>query len=168
MRDSHKHSLAAEVLRNTGKLRLVARGHSMLPALWPRDLLTIEATTFDRVDPGDVVLFAREDRFFIHRILRRWDTQSGSSRPSLVTRGDSMPQADTPVLPEELLGRVISVERRADRIFPVPRCSWWRRSLGLMLGYGDRLRSVALRVQAWRARNTETNSDFLPQETQLG
>lgn len=167
-REPHKHSLAAEVLRETGKLRLVARGHSMLPVLWPGDLLNIEAASFDQVCSGDVVLFTREDRFFVHRIVRRCEARDESMRPSLVTRGDSMPEADAPVFPEELLGRVVSFQRHGERAAPIPKCSRWRRSLGLMLAYGDRLRGVALRVHGWRTRNLEPNSEFVPHEAQFG
>ena len=70
-REHHKHSLAAVVLRTAGTLRLAARGYSMLPTLWPGDILTVEAQSSDRVQVGDVVLFARADRFFIHRLVRK-------------------------------------------------------------------------------------------------
>lgn len=162
-REPDKHSLAAEVLRNTGKLRLVARGHSMLPALWPGDLLNIEAAGLDRVRAGDVVLFIREGRFFIHRVVGR----NESTRPSLVTRGDSMPQADAPVFAEELLGRVVSFQRHRTRSSGVPPCCWWRRCLGLVLAYSDHLRSVALGVHGGRTRNLAANSEFVAQEAQL-
>jgi hypothetical protein len=163
-REPDKHSLAAEVLRNTGKLRLVARGHSMLPTLWPGDLLNIEATSVEWVRAGDLVLFSREDRFFVHRILGR----NESTRPSLVTRGDSMPQADAPVFAEELLGRVVSFQRHRARSCGVPGCSRWRRCLGLVLAYSDRLRSVALRIHGWRAHNFEVNSELVAQQARLG
>jgi hypothetical protein len=166
-REPHKHGLAAEVLRNNGKLRLVARGHSMLPTLWPGDLLHIEATAFDRVHPGDVVLFGRDDRFYIHRILSRGEAGDGSARPSLVTRGDSMPEEDAPVFAEELLGRVVSLERRG-KVSPVPGCSRMRRALGQMLGSSDRLRSVALRIHGWRTRNFQANAEFVPRELRIG
>ncbi len=50
----------------------------MLPTLWPGEVLAIEAQSFDRVQVGDVVLFAREDRFYIHRILRKDKTAVGN------------------------------------------------------------------------------------------
>ena len=70
-REQHKHLLASEVLRASGTLRLTAPGHSMLPTLWPGDLLTVEARSIDQVQAGDVVLFTRENRFFVHRVLRK-------------------------------------------------------------------------------------------------
>ena len=149
--ESQKQNLAAEILQAAGKVTLAARGYSMLPALWPGDLLHIEAISFDRVRPGDIVLYRRWERFFIHRVLCK-SNKAESDRPSLVTRGDSMTGFDAPVFPEELLGRVVSVQRTSGQFFPAPRCSKARRVLGLMLGASNRLRSVVLRWHSWRTR----------------
>jgi hypothetical protein len=149
--ESQKQNLAAEILQAAGKVTLAARGHSMLPALWPGDLLHIEPISFDRVRPGDIVLYRRWERFFIHRVLCKSD-KTGSDRPSLVTRGDSMTGFDALVSPEELLGRVVSVQRTSGQFSPAPRCSKARRVLGLMLGASNRLRSVVLRWHNWRTR----------------
>jgi hypothetical protein len=148
--EAHKQNLAAEVLRTSGKVRLAARGHSMLPTLWPGDPLTVQATPFEQVGPGDVILYQRWERFFIHRVLRK-NSVAGSDRPSLVTRGDSMTGFDAFVLPEELLGRVVSVEHVSGNPRAVPACSTLRRALGLALGYSDRLRSLVLRWRGWRS-----------------
>jgi hypothetical protein len=148
-RDKFKHNLAAEILRNTGVLRLSAFGSSMLPTLWPGDLLTIQACSIQQMQVGDVVLFAREDRFFIHRITTKFE-QASAWR--VVTRGDAMPTPDAPVSHAELLGKVVTVQRDPARNFPVPACSYGRRSAGLLLAYSSRLRSLALGWHAWRSR----------------
>jgi hypothetical protein len=164
VREQHKQSLAVEVLRKTGMLRLAARGYSMLPTLWPGDVLTVEAQSFDQVRAGDVVLFAREDRFFIHRILRK---DASSSGDYLITRGDAMPEEDAPVVAGELLGKVVTTERRDDGV-AVPACSGLRRRVGLMLAHNIRLRSLALRWHAWRVRGRNAHSDLPAQEVFLG
>ncbi len=155
-RERHKHSLASEVLRTTGTVRLGALGYSMLPTLWPGDLLTIEAKSFDQVQAGDVVLFTREDRFFIHRILRKEDL---AGRKCLVTRGDAMPEPDAPVYSGDFLGKVVAVEYD-DETFAVPACSGLRRQVGLLLTHSGRLRSLALRCHDWRGRTRRTNLPF--------
>jgi hypothetical protein len=43
----------------------------MLPTLWPGELLTIQAQSLDQVQPTEVVLFSREGRFCIHRVVRK-------------------------------------------------------------------------------------------------
>jgi hypothetical protein len=109
-----------------------------------------------------VVLLAREDRFFVHRILRKCAAGAGKF---LVTRGDAMQEADAPVSPDELLGKVVSVQYGAQN-FPVAVCSRLRRWVGLILAYSARLRSVALRWHAWRSRNRDAN--LSPREVPLG
>ena len=53
---------------------------------------------------GDVVLFSRKGRLFVHRVVE----MSGGA---VVTRGDSMLDADPPVAVSDVLGRVESIER---------------------------------------------------------
>lgn len=108
-----KCELAGEVLRSSGKLRLGVTGWSMLPTLWPGDTLIIEQTDSSAVSPGDIVLFAREQRFFVHRM-----TANSLAERGIRTRGDAMPRMDPPVSDRELLGRVVSIERNGKSISP--------------------------------------------------
>ena len=140
-RDQSRNNLAVEVLRKTGALHLSAFGCSMLPTLYPGDILTIKREALSAIQPGDVVLYMRDARFFIHRSLGF--VQRGSEM-ALFTRGDSMPHADEPVMASELLGKVISIGDDADAK-PMPSCTAWRRAVGLVLAYSGRLRSLALR-----------------------
>jgi signal peptidase I len=157
-RDQTRNNLAVEVLRKTGVLRLSAFGHSMLPALYPGDILTIKRETLSAIQVGDVVLYARAGRFFIHRNLG--SVQRGSEM-ALVTRGDSMPHVDEPVTASELLGKVVSIEHGGEPR-PVPSCTPWRRTAGLVFAYSGRLRSLALRLHKPQANAAP--SDFVSGE----
>ena len=148
-RNLSKHNLAVEVLRKTGNLRLTAFGNSMLPTLFPGDILAIKAEPLAEIRAGDVVLFARHDRFFIHRTLRR---RQENSETMLLTRGDAMPQADQPVTANELLGKIVSFQRGTHPAVAVPGCSIFRRMLGLLLAYSGGLRSLVLR---WHERHLD-------------
>jgi hypothetical protein len=153
-RDHSRNNLAVEVLRKTGTLRLSAFGYSMLPTLYPGDILTIKREILGAIQPGDVVLYARGGRFFIHRNLR---SVPQDSETALVTRGDSMPHADEPVTASELLGKVISVGDGGEAR-PVPSYTPWRRAIGLVLAYSGRLRSLALR---WHKRRVNASAPEL-------
>jgi len=142
LREQQQQSLAREVLRKAGRVQLAARGYSMLPTLWPGDLLTIQAQTIGQTRVGDIVLFVRGHRFFVHRVLRAPGTAGG-----FVTRGDAMPDEDGRLGQDELLGRVVSVCRGGEQV-PPPACGWRRRLAGLVLAYSDRLRSVVLRARS--------------------
>jgi len=110
--------LAGEVVRSFGEVRLCAFGTSMAPSILPGDLLVIQRTGIDEISPGEVVLFSREDRLFIHRVVERKvaERKVSSSAESLeervlITRGDRLGQDDPPVSSRELLGRVVRLER---------------------------------------------------------
>ena len=158
-REQQKHSLASEVLRSTGQLRLAAMGQSMLPTIWPGDVVSIREIRFDQAQVGDVVLFTRQGRFFIHRVVQKLGANGGSTGPSLVTRGDSMRDADASVSPDELLGKVEWVSRNGAAELPPLEPSGWTRFAGWMLAYSDLLRRAALRLHGWRRRRVVVSAD---------
>ncbi len=43
----------------------------MLPTVWPGDLLTIQSHRPDQAEPGEIVLYMRRGRFFIHRVVSK-------------------------------------------------------------------------------------------------
>jgi len=67
--DALKCDLAAEVLRSSGQLRLRVSGASMLPALWPGDILTVHRHDPTQLRPGDLVLAARNGGLAVHHLL---------------------------------------------------------------------------------------------------
>jgi hypothetical protein len=82
-------------------------GTSMWPALWPGDTVEIRTAQFDEINIGDLAAFTRDDRIFIHRVIR--NAVEGSA--ALVTRGDALPVEDPPVRESELLGIATVIER---------------------------------------------------------
>jgi len=142
MRDGCRQSLALEVLREHGEIRISVLGLSMLPTFWPADVVTIRAATLDECAPGDVVLCESNQRFVIHRVLRNLCKQRDRL---LITRGDALLHADNPVAENQLRGRVIAVQRRGRRS-SVGSLSRTARLIGLILGHSARLRSLTLRM----------------------
>jgi signal peptidase I len=144
-----KLSLVVEALRAYGMVRLQARGVSMLPALWPGDLLAIQSATPNDVIPGDIVLVLRGNQCFIHRLVRK---QAGENRFGFITRGDAMPDNDPPVATAELLGRVVEVCRDSRSFVPSRRVSFVRSAMAWMLCRFGHFRCLALRLHAVRAQ----------------
>lgn len=103
--------LAAEILRSSGTLRLQAMGWSMMPAVRPGDLLTIEAAKSASFSEGDIVLFGRDRRLYAHRVKKIRNCR-------VMTQGDAMPAADPAMGVDELLGRVSLIERSGKPITP--------------------------------------------------
>lgn len=154
-REDPKLGLAAEILRCRGTVLLKAWGTSMLPSVWPGDLLTIQSAAYDEVVPGDIVLVLRNNHFFVHRLVER---RRGQDCLSWITRGDAMPHSDPPAAASELLGRVASI-RRANRSFvPSRRVSLLHSALAWMLCRCDRFRNLTLRIYAARLQAGLTRS----------
>lgn len=109
--------LAIDVLREFGELRLGVTGSSMLPAIRPADTILVRRCTFDEPGVHDVVLFTRERRLFVHRVVER-------SGEHLITQGDGLPEPDHPVTADELLGTVVQVSRRGKPVHHAPRSGW--------------------------------------------
>jgi signal peptidase I len=147
IREDHKLDLAAEVLRSGGSIRLQALGTSMLPAIWPGDLLSIESKPGEGVVPGDLVLVARDQRFFIHRLIEKHNSR-------WITRGDSMPQNDAPVADAQVLGKVSAIHRRGGTVTSDRRRSLLHRALAGILCHCDSIRNMALRIHSFRQRGS--------------
>lgn len=142
-----KLGLTAQMLRGGCTVRLKAWGTSMLPSLWPGDLLTIQSAAQGEVVPGDIVLVLRDDRFVIHRLV---EARRDGDRLSLITRGDGIPQNDPAAAASELLGRVARVCRANRSFAPTRRLSLLQSALARVLCHWGRLRNLTLRIYAVR------------------
>jgi hypothetical protein len=137
---SAEHSaLAAGALRQSGHLRLRVRGGSMLPTLWPGDVVEIAACSVEDVRSPEIVLAEREGRFFLHRLI------APSATDGFRLRGDSMPAYDPEHPPEALLGRLV---RRPDSR-QILSSATFSRALGVLLCCGV-ARRLALKIQSRR------------------
>ncbi len=124
--------LAVEVLHSSGTLRLGVRGWSMFPALLPGDTLIIEQTDSGAICPGDIVLFGRDGRFVVHRVVAKMAVEQ-----SIQTRGDAMPRKDPPVSDRELLGKVVSIVRNGKCLKPRSKLNFASRSVATLLGHSE-------------------------------
>jgi hypothetical protein len=148
-------ALAAEALRQSGRLRLRVHGESMLPTLWPGDELEIVRCSVQDAHPGDIILAVREGRFFLHRFVARCQPDG------FVLRGDSMPAPDPKVPDEALLGRLAVSAGRNLRSQVIGRvlcfCGPARR-LALRLHQLHQLRAHQERVRQIQAQSGAANA----------
>jgi len=133
--------LAAALLRAGSTISLRALGSSMLPAIWPGDLLTITSVSVGAARPGEIVLSVRNGRFCIHRLV-----QIGSaSGADWITSGDALPGPDPAVPAAAILGRVVSITR-GRRVLAPPRLSAFGRLFAWILSRSDLLCKLVLRI----------------------
>ena len=152
--------LLLQVLRDYGRVRIRAFGTSMLPVLWPGDVLGVERTDGGEIRRGDIALFERREQLFAHRVLA---VCGSAEQQVLLTQGDSVPHTDPPFRASELRGRVEVLVRAGDEI-PLERrpgvfsriASWLFRQSGplrrVSLALHSRYRRLAARKSTGDAR----------------
>jgi len=162
--EAERSALAADSLRASGRLRLQVRGESMLPILWPGDVVEIASCSVDQVRPGEIALALREGRFFLHRFLAR------SQPDRFLMRGDSMPAPDPQFPNQALLGRLVSraapgqsqVQTKDQslgeiddplRARPLLPLRPWSRALGQLFCHCGSARRLALKLHDRRKRH---------------
>lgn len=147
LREQEKIGLVASVLQSGGCVRMRVFGASMLPSLWPGDVLIVEGSAPEKFVPGEIALVLRDGNFRAHRVV----AQAGEQ---WITKGDAMPENDPVAELSELLGRVVSVERNG-RGFVPPPLSFTCRLLSRIFCYCDFVRGLALRLHAARQNRFE-------------
>jgi hypothetical protein len=146
-RDEGRCSLAAEALRFWGTLKLRATGTSMLPTLWPGDLLTVRSVPPELTQPGDIVLYMRQGRFFVHRVMSQ---NLALEKEFIITRGDCLSETDPPIGRRELLGKITEVERAGSMFAPARTLSVFSKLLAWMFCHWELFRRVGLRLWTYR------------------
>jgi hypothetical protein len=148
---AERAALVADALHRSGYMRLRVRGESMLPALWPGDVVEIASCSLEDINPGEIVLALRDGRLFLHRFV-------SSTLNGFKLCGDSMPGADPWFTPAELLGRLVRAHPSAnteERTIPRGVLS---RALGLLFCYSGIARHLALKLHSRRASTREYRS----------
>jgi signal peptidase I len=144
-------NLATEMVTTLGHLSLRVSGTSMVPAILPGDLISIEPASVAEVAPGEIVVFAREGRLVVHRVVSRND----GGAPGLITRGDRTKRDDAVVSSMELIGRVTRIDRGQLSFLPRSQFSLAEKFAGGVLRLSDRTTSLYLRlVKRWPPSST--------------
>jgi signal peptidase I len=115
----------------------------MLPTLWPGDFLTIQSRSPEEIVHGEIILYMREGRFFVHRVK---STSVVGDQTFLIVRGDCMPDDDPPVRSNEVLGKIVGVQRAGSSFVPACKLSPFRKTVAYMLCHWNLFRQVGLRI----------------------
>jgi signal peptidase I len=148
-RSAERSALLAEVLRRGQSLRQGVRlrvfGESMLPALWPGDVVEIQGCSLDEARPGEIVLALRDGRLFLHRFVAR------CAPDTFLLRGDSMSAPDLPYPSDAFLGRLARSTYGGNNSCAAPRLALamnWSRTVGMLLCYCSLARRLALKLHS--------------------
>ncbi len=114
-----------------------SHGTCMYPCIRPGDILHIEPKIAEQIEIGDIAVYRRSDRLFTHRTI---DKGKNNGSDYIITRPDTTSCGNEgPILDEDILGIVSSIERKArilspakkdctlvERIFTILCLKWYR------------------------------------------
>ena len=98
--------LMTELLRQGSSVRFRALGASMQPTIEDGELITVAPMASARIKRGDILLYQNERGVFAHRVVGRV-----GDCPHFLLRGDAAVSCDPPVLRDQIIGRVVAVQR---------------------------------------------------------
>ena len=130
--------LVTDLLKDGYQVSFTAPGHSMYPTIMANEPVLVEPIEPAAVQKGDIVLYRTNGHLIAHRVmgivkndkaneysslLKAFCTVKGQSRSSngtllFILRGDASRTFDEPVASEQVLGKVISIDRNGSCINP--------------------------------------------------
>ena len=124
--------LIANLLTDGNKIKFRAPGDSMYPTICDGDVITVMPIETASITVKDIILYRHRSGVTAHRVMRILKRSEKNSRSALqgpqdrslsetlefVFRGDAAINDDAPVSSEQILGKVVSIERNGRRIDP--------------------------------------------------
>lgn len=108
--------LSTELLGQGKRVRFRAPGRSMYPTIRENEAITVEPVAPQDVKVGDIILFRSGESVVAHRVMRIERGKGDTLR--FILREDTWGTLDEPVEAEQILGKVVSVERAGRNIDP--------------------------------------------------
>ncbi len=131
--------LTAELLSRGTTVRFRPSGRSMYPSIREGELITVEPVVARDVKRGDIVLYRSQRGLLAHRVVGSSPTQSSVLSPHYFLRGDASLSCDKPVAAQQILGRVVGVQRNGRSVaLASPGAKMWHK-----------IRRLASRLKAW-------------------
>lgn len=105
--------LSQRILEKGYSVRIPVVGGSMFPLLRSGNTIIFEPMEVSKISIGDIIVYGRGRRIVAHRLVKGYQE---NGRVVLVTKGDSSSSLDPSIYAEDVLGKVVSVERKGCRI----------------------------------------------------
>ena len=144
----HFGDLSGELFSLGLGVRFRAPGTSMHPTIRHGDVITVEPVAPDKLKRGDIILYRLQNGFIAHRLVNI-EERNGCGL-TFFWRGDASTTCDAPVKPEQVLGKIVCLERGHRRIDP----------------YGLKVRLWSLLYLSLARLRRSVSQWFLPQRAQ--
>ena len=110
------NEITVELLRRGAYVRFRAIGASMQPTIEDGELITVAPVAPESVKRGDILLYQNERGVFAHRVVGRVKgtvplLEGDCPLDHYLLRGDASVSCDAPVQLEQVIGRVVAVQR---------------------------------------------------------
>src|SRR5947199_9582404 len=110
------NEITAELLRRGAYVRFRGIGASMRPTIEDGELITVAPVAPESVKRGDILLYQNERGVFAHRVVGRVKgtvplLEGDCTLDHYLLRGDASVSCDPPVQLEQVIGRVVAVQR---------------------------------------------------------
>ena len=102
-------NVSATLLAQGYSVRFSAPGTSMGPTIRDGETITVAPAAPSQIRRGDIVAYRRGYHIVAHRVVR---VERDNDGQTFLMRGDAAMSCDAPVAREQILGTVVSVERR--------------------------------------------------------
>jgi len=114
--------LITELLQDGYQVSFSAPGHSMYPSIMANENILVAPIDPIAVQSGDIILYRANGSLIAHRVrlIKKNNNDTINTCPdwSFILKGDACPTCDEPVKVEQILGKVISIERNGGRVDP--------------------------------------------------
>ncbi len=105
-------NISADLLKSGYGIEFHANGKSMYPTIRDGEMITVEPIAAPEIKPGDIILYRNQTGVVAHRVVYL----EQSSHGHLLLRGDASNTFDAPIMPYQILGKVISTKRSGRKI----------------------------------------------------
>ena len=108
--------LFIDLLREGHVIRSWAVGGSMSPCIKKGDLLSVKPISLEQAGIGEIVAYRKDESHSVlttHRVVARGKDQG---QCYLITKGDRNLYRDFPLSPQDVLGKVVGIERKGQVI----------------------------------------------------
>ena len=113
MEDEILIELFKEKIAKDKEFRLKVFGNSMKPFIKDGDIIGVKKVDYKGISIGDVILYYVDKKVFAHRILYKRRRDGGEF---LIVKGDFVGSFDFKVQPEQVLGKVVKIEKKEREI----------------------------------------------------
>jgi hypothetical protein len=101
--------LSGQILASGLSLRFRVTGHSMSPTIRDGEAIVVEPVSISELTLNDIVLYRSRRGFTAHRLVGTRTKRNGTLL--LLIRSDAVGNAVEPVQAEQILGKVVTLER---------------------------------------------------------